>query len=98
MGKENRWLRLRSVYTIGLFISSWPLNSNIKWAETEIKRDIQRINVDDCDECYCSFCGKPLKKVQKMIAGTDVYICDECVALCGEILEEEMETDGETEK
>lgn len=32
----------------------------IKWAETEIKRDMQRINVDDCDECYCSFCGKPL--------------------------------------
>lgn len=59
---------------------------------------MQRINVDDCNECYCSFCGKPLKKVQKMIAGTDVYICDECVALCGEILEEEMETDWETEE
>ena len=54
--------------------------------------------MDDCNECYCSFCGKPLKKVQKMIAGTDVYICDECVALCGEILEEEMETDWETEE
>lgn len=37
----------------------------------------------------CSFCGKSQKEVTKLIAGNGVYICDECVALCNEILEEE---------
>ncbi|WP_353683584.1 ATP-dependent Clp protease ATP-binding subunit ClpX [Thermodesulfovibrio sp. 3907-1M] len=37
----------------------------------------------------CSFCGKSQKEVKKLIAGNGVYICDECVALCNEILEEE---------
>lgn len=36
----------------------------------------------------CSFCGKPRPKLRKLIAGPGVYICDECVALCVEILEE----------
>lgn len=37
----------------------------------------------------CSFCGKAQKEVKKLIAGNGVYICDECVSLCNEILEEE---------
>lgn len=37
----------------------------------------------------CSFCGKSQKEVKKLIAGDGVYICDECVSLCNEILEEE---------
>ncbi len=37
----------------------------------------------------CSFCGKPQEQVNKLIAGPGVYICDECVQLCNEILEEE---------
>lgn len=37
----------------------------------------------------CSFCGKTQKEVKKLIAGNGVYICDECVSLCNEILEEE---------
>lgn len=37
----------------------------------------------------CSFCGKPQDQVKKLIAGPDVYICDECVELCNEILDEE---------
>ncbi|MGB9710377.1 MAG: ATP-dependent Clp protease ATP-binding subunit ClpX [Thermodesulfovibrio sp.] len=37
----------------------------------------------------CSFCGKSQKEVKKLIAGNGVYICDECIALCNEILEEE---------
>lgn len=36
----------------------------------------------------CSFCGKSSKDVQKLIAGPGVHICDECVGLCGEILDE----------
>lgn len=38
---------------------------------------------------YCSFCGKSQKQVKKLIAGHGVYICDECVEVCNEILEEE---------
>ena len=38
----------------------------------------------------CSFCGKPQEVVKKIIAGPGVYICDECVDLCDEILEEEF--------
>ncbi|MFN3874258.1 MAG: ClpX C4-type zinc finger protein, partial [Ignavibacterium sp.] len=37
----------------------------------------------------CSFCGKSQKEVKKLIAGDGVYICNECVSLCNEILEEE---------
>lgn len=37
----------------------------------------------------CSFCGKSQKEVKKLIAGNGVYICDECIALCNEIIEEE---------
>lgn len=39
----------------------------------------------------CSFCGKPQNQVKKLIAGPDVYICDECIALCNEIISEEFE-------
>jgi ATP-dependent Clp protease ATP-binding subunit ClpX len=41
----------------------------------------------------CSFCGKSQKQVKKLIAGPGVYICDECIDLCNEIIEEEL-TDG----
>ena len=42
---------------------------------------------------FCSFCGKNQKEVQKLIAGPAVYICDECIQLCSEIVEEEKEKD-----
>ena len=38
----------------------------------------------------CSFCGKSQKQVRKLIAGPGVYICDECIELCNEIIEEEL--------
>ena len=38
----------------------------------------------------CSFCGKSQEQVRKLIAGPGVYICDECVELCNEILNEEL--------
>ena len=41
------------------------------------------------DGLVCSFCGKHQKEVRKLIAGPSVYICDECVGLCAEILMEE---------
>ena len=44
---------------------------------------------EEKEQLKCSFCGKPLEQVYKLIAGPDVYICDECLGLCVEILEEE---------
>ena len=41
---------------------------------------------------HCSFCGKSQKEVRKLIAGPSVYICDECVSLCNEIIADEVET------
>ncbi|HHX93410.1 MAG TPA: ATP-dependent Clp protease ATP-binding subunit ClpX [Clostridiales bacterium] len=59
---------------------------------------------DKQKELICSFCSKPQSQVRRLIAGPDVYICDECIRLCGEIIAEELrtfdeavgiETDGE---
>jgi ATP-dependent Clp protease ATP-binding subunit ClpX len=50
---------------------------------------------DTNDNLFCSFCGKNQKEVQKLIAGPAVYICDECIQLCSEIIEEEREKDTE---
>ena len=47
------------------------------------------------DNLFCSFCGKNQKEVKKLIAGPAVYICDECIQLCSEIIEEESEKDTE---
>ena len=45
---------------------------------------------DGADLLKCSFCGKSQKQVKKLIAGPGVYICDECIELCNEIIEEEL--------
>jgi len=50
---------------------------------------------DDNDNLFCSFCGKSQKEVNKLIAGPAVYICDECIQLCSEIIEEESEKDAD---
>ncbi len=53
----------------------------------------------DDSRLKCSFCGKTQEQVKKLIAGPDVYICDECVELCNEILDEEfLENKGKTEE
>ena len=48
---------------------------------------------DTNDNLFCSFCGKNQKEVMKLIAGPAVYICNECIQLCSEIIEEESERD-----
>ena len=50
---------------------------------------------DPNDNLFCSFCGKNQKEVKKLIAGPAVYICDECIQLCSEIIEEEGEKASE---
>ncbi|HUH69135.1 MAG TPA: ATP-dependent Clp protease ATP-binding subunit ClpX [Mycobacterium sp.] len=52
---------------------------------------------DGGDLLKCSFCGKSQKQVKKLIAGPGVYICDECIDLCNEIIEEEL-ADGDDVK
>ncbi|OOZ36166.1 ATP-dependent Clp protease ATP-binding subunit ClpX [Solemya velesiana gill symbiont] len=49
---------------------------------------------DDGKLLYCSFCGKSQHEVRKLIAGPSVFICDECVELCNDIIREEMQEGG----
>jgi ATP-dependent Clp protease ATP-binding subunit ClpX len=52
---------------------------------------------DEKGQLKCSFCGKVQDQVKKLIAGPGVYICDECIELCNEIIEEELSDDVEVE-
>src|SRR5919199_4484118 len=51
---------------------------------------------DDHGNLSCSFCGKSQKEVKKLIAGPTVYICDECIGLCNDIIAEEIEKESES--
>lgn len=49
-------------------------------------------NDNDSNEVlYCSFCGKSQHEVRKLIAGPSVFVCDECVELCNDIIREEVQ-------
>ncbi|MGB9731531.1 MULTISPECIES: ATP-dependent Clp protease ATP-binding subunit ClpX [Calditerrivibrio] len=50
------------------------------------------------DGMYCSFCGRHQDEVNKLIAGVDVYICDECVRICDDILKDEATTESKDDK
>ncbi|MBP2663654.1 MAG: clpX [Firmicutes bacterium] len=52
---------------------------------------------DDRGQLKCSFCGKLQEQVKKLVAGPGVYICDECIELCNEIIEEELSEDIDVE-
>ncbi len=52
---------------------------------------------DDKGQMKCSFCGKAQEQVRKLVAGPGVYICDECIELCNEIIEEEFSGEQEVE-
>ena len=49
-------------------------------------------NTSDEKLLYCSFCGKSQHEVKKLIAGPSVFICDECVDLCNDIIREEAQS------
>jgi ATP-dependent Clp protease ATP-binding subunit ClpX len=57
--------------------------------------DDSRGKSEDGKLLYCSFCGKSQHEVRKLIAGPSVFICDECVELCNDIIREELEDAGE---
>ena len=50
-------------------------------------------NFDENKTLRCSFCGKPQNKVRKLVAGPNVYICDECINVCASILDDELSMD-----
>ena len=60
--------------------------------------DDSRGKHDDGKLLYCSFCGKSQHEVRKLIAGPSVFICDECVELCNDIIREELEDKSEPGK
>ena len=60
--------------------------------------DESRSKHEDGKLLYCSFCGKSQHEVRKLIAGPSVFICDECVELCNDIIREELEDKGESGK
>src|SRR5256885_6899428 len=51
---------------------------------------------DNHGNLSCSFCGKNQKEVKKLIAGPTVYICDECIGLCNDIIDEEIEKEEQS--
>ncbi|MHC1720590.1 MAG: ATP-dependent Clp protease ATP-binding subunit ClpX [Clostridiaceae bacterium] len=51
------------------------------------------VKIDDKKQLKCSFCGKSQDQVRRLIAGPGVYICDECIELCSEIISDEFEED-----
>ncbi|MFK8053112.1 MAG: ATP-dependent Clp protease ATP-binding subunit ClpX [Woeseiaceae bacterium] len=57
--------------------------------------DEKRGKGEDSKLLYCSFCGKSQHEVRKLIAGPSVFICDECVELCNDIIREELEENSE---
>lgn len=59
---------------------------------TIIENNLLENPKDNKPTLYCSFCGKNQYEVKSLIAGPTVFICDECVILCNEILDEKRET------
>lgn len=55
----------------------------------------ENTTTDDGKLLYCSFCGKSQHEVRKLIAGPSVYVCDECVELCNDIIREELDDSSE---
>ncbi len=58
---------------------------------------VKMAKLDDKKQLKCSFCGKNQDQVKRLIAGPGVYICDECIELCSEIITEELEVDQDLE-
>ena len=52
---------------------------------------------DENKQLKCSFCGKPQSQVKRLVAGSGVYICDECVTVCMDIINEDIIDGSSTE-
>ena len=60
-----------------------------------LKLDLVKMENKDNNKLSCTFCGKGQEDVRKLIAGPSVYICDECVDLCNDIIEEEVKAEDD---
>ena len=70
--------------------ASGPKGLGIQCMSVSEKREGFKSMRDPSDQLQCSFCGKSQRQVRKLIAGPGVYICDECIELCNEIIDEEF--------
>src|SRR4026208_1340068 len=71
--------------------------SSTTWSRTGRRNACSEVQGDEVarasegnEQLLCSFCGKSQRQVKKLIAGPGVYICDECIDLCNEIIDEEL--------
>ncbi|MFM8338978.1 MAG: ATP-dependent protease ATP-binding subunit ClpX, partial [Fluviibacter sp.] len=62
------------------------------------KEDVKTPGKDGDKPLYCSFCGKSQHEVKKLIAGPSVFICDECIDLCADIVQDEVEEEARAAK
>src|SRR6266853_3724307 len=76
-----------------------PMGSSTKSSRTGRRNGRTEVQGDEVarasegnEQLLCSFCGKSQRQVKKLIAGPGVYICDECIDLCNEIIDEELTT------
>src|SRR2546422_672272 len=69
----------------------WSLTGR-RSGRSRVKGDVVARASDGNEQLLCSFCGKSQRQVKKLIAGPGVYICDECIDLCNEIIDEELTT------
>lgn len=80
----DSWAKLRSYLKV---------REELKVAQSEIAKITRRMTGKqpaDNQGLYCSFCAKTQHEVKKLIAGPGVYVCDECVELCNEIMRDEL--------
>ena len=68
--------------------------SRVRAVEVETRDVMTKLSGggDSKSTLYCSFCGKSQHEVRKLIAGPTVFICDECVELCNDIIREETKS------
>jgi ATP-dependent Clp protease ATP-binding subunit ClpX len=78
------------------FSFAYELQLNISFRSSQGVKALFKFN-DEKGQLKCSFCGKTQDQVRKLVAGPGVYICDECIELCTEIVEEELGTEEEVE-
>jgi ATP-dependent Clp protease ATP-binding subunit ClpX len=74
-----------------------PVSSKLQ-ENTNPEERMAKRRSGDGNGLRCSFCGKSQEEVKKLIAGPAVYICDECIELCNEIVEEEYEKEAQTRR
>src|SRR5574344_2089013 len=82
---------------MALSMKSLHVRRRTRKRNQRIKGDVMLKFGDEKGQLKCSFCGKTQDQVRKLVAGPGVYICDECIELCNEIIEEEFSEDVEVE-